>query len=113
MSAQDLAAAITLIFILGMIWLRTRMFYVSRRTAMTLHLRPAGRWYFGAALAVLVAGWFAAPVLGKALWPFPSVTPILTRVVWDLLTYYLFIVVHRALQNFGIGVFGAAEKPAG
>jgi hypothetical protein len=107
MQAQDLAAAITLIFIFGMIWLRTRMFYVSRRAALALTLQPAGRWYFAAALAVLALGWLAAPPLGHAIWPLPLVTPTVSRVAWDLLSYYLFILVHRGLQSRGIAVFAA------
>lgn len=108
MRAQDLTSIITAVFIVGMVWMRTRMHYV-RRGRGTLRLAGAGRWYFAAVLGVLAAGWFVAPPLGRAIWPAAGDSTIL-RVIWFLATYYLFIVVHRALQARRIEVFGAAES---
>jgi hypothetical protein len=110
MTPQDLSAAITAVFIIGMIWLRTRMHY-SRRRRGPLRLLPAGRMYFGAALALLAIGWFCAPVLGRSVWPAAHATATLLRVVWFLLTYYVFIVVHRAMHSRGLDVFRAAGEP--
>ena len=110
MSGRDLASAISAVFIVGMVWLRTRMHYAQRARG-TLRLKRAGRIYFTAVLAVLVAGWFAAPPLGRWLWPATGVNPTVTRVLWFLITYYVFIVVHRVLQSKHVDVFGAESQP--
>lgn len=104
MNASDIIVPFTAIFIVGMIWLRTRMQY-ARRGAAPLRLEPAGRVYFAAAIAVLAIGWFAAPLVGQALWPMTGATPTLMRVVWCLATYYIFIMVHRVLKARGTAVF--------
>jgi hypothetical protein len=109
MTPQDLSAAITAVFIIGMIWLRTRMHYSQQRRG-PLQLLASGRLYFAAAIAVLVLGWFCAPVLGRSLWPAAHATTTLLRVVWFLLTYYLFIAVHRAMHGRGVEVFGARAE---
>jgi hypothetical protein len=96
--------AITGVFIIGMIWLRTRMQY-SRPGGGSLRLERAGRIYFAAAVATLAIGWAVAPMLGRALWPGTGITPALTRVVWFLATYYVFIAVHRILKSRGTAVF--------
>ena len=111
MSGQDLASAISAVFIIGMVWLRTRMHYAQRARG-TLYLKQAGRAYFAAVLALLVAGWFAAQPLGRWLWPATAINPTVTRVLWFLATYYVFIVVHRVLQSRHIDVFGT-ETPQG
>jgi hypothetical protein len=109
MSTQDAISAVTVLFIVGMIWLRTRMQY-ARRAPGGLELRRAGKIYFAAALGVLVLGWLVAPTVGRAMWPETNVTPALMRVVWFLATYYAFILVHRALKAKGVEVFrGAAD----
>ena len=87
-----------------MIWLRTRMQY-ARRGVGALQLAPAGRLYFGSAVALLIAGWVVAPLLGRALWPGPAVTPTLMRVVWCLATYYVYILIHRVLKMRGAAVY--------
>lgn len=107
MNAQDLIVGITSLFIVGMIWLRTRMQY-TRRGAGPLQLAPAGRVYFGAAIGTLIIGWFAAPLIGEAFWPNTGATPTLMRVVWCLATYYIFIVIHRVLKSRGTEVFTRA-----
>ncbi len=108
MGAQDLTSAITAVFIIGMVWFRTRMHYLNRSG---LKLRRAGRLYFAGVLAVLVAGWFAAPPLGRSVWPAAGGDSTIMRVLWFLATYYLFIVIHRALQSRRIEVFSASERP--
>ena len=108
MRPQDLTSIITAVFIVGMVWLRTRMHYL-RRGRGTLRLVSAGRWYFASLLGVLVAGWFAAPPIGRSVWPGGGADSTILRVVWFLATYYLFILVHRALQKRQIEVFAAAE----
>jgi hypothetical protein len=104
MNAQDLIVPFTALFIVGMIWLRTRMQY-ARRGAGPLHLAPPGRIYFAAVISILFIGWFAAPLIGQALWPTTGATPTLMRVVWCLATYYVFILVHRVLKSRGTAVF--------
>ncbi|MBV8573860.1 MAG: hypothetical protein JOZ58_02315 [Acetobacteraceae bacterium] len=108
MTPQDLSAAITAVFIIGMIWLRTRMHYAQRRRG-PLRLLPAGRAYFAAALARLALGWFIAPFVGRSFWPAAHVTDTLIRVVWFLLTYYVFIIVHRAMHARGLEIFSTEE----
>jgi hypothetical protein len=105
MNAQDAIVPFTAVLMLGLIWIRTRIQY-SRAGTGPLRLQAAGRIYFGAVLAVLAVGWFAAPVLGRTFWPVPGVTPTLLRVVWCLATYYIFIVVHRMMKTRGTVVFG-------
>ncbi len=109
MRAQDLTSAITAVFIIGMVWFRTRMHYLNRSG---LRLRRAGRLYFASVLAVLAAGWFAAPPIGRSVWPGTGGDSTIMRVLWFLATYYLFIVIHRALQSRRIEVFGGSERPA-
>jgi hypothetical protein len=104
MPAQNLIVAITAVFIVGMIWLRTRMHY-ARRGGAGLRLVRAGRVYFASAVAVLAIGWLAAPWIGRMLWPSTGATPTLMRVVWFLGTYYVFILVHRLLKSRGTVIF--------
>jgi hypothetical protein len=105
MLPADLISAVTAVFIVGMVWLRTRMHYRRDRGGGRPALTRAGRIYFAVLLAVLICGWFAAPTLGRTLWPGPMTTALLTRVVWFLAAYYLFIPVHRALRSRGVEVF--------
>jgi hypothetical protein len=107
MGAQDILSAVTVLFIVGMIWLRTRTLY-TRQVRGTLQLQPAGRIYFAAAFAMLVLGWLVAPLIGRLMLPDTNVTPGLMRVIWFLATYYVFIVVHRILKVKGVAVYKAA-----
>lgn len=107
MNAQDLISAVTVLFIVGMIWLRTRMQY-ARQVRGVLQLQRAGRLYFAAAAAVLVLGWLVAPLIGRLMAPDTNVTPGLMRVIWFLATYYVFIIVHRLLKVKGVEVYKAA-----
>jgi hypothetical protein len=104
MNAQDSIVAFTSLFIVGMIWIRTRMQYMQRG-AGPLSLAPSGRVYFGAAIVLLIVGWFAAPAIGEAFWPNTGATPTLMRVVWCLVTYYVFIVIHRVIKSRGTQIF--------
>jgi hypothetical protein len=108
MDAQEAIVPFTALLMLGLIWVRTRIQY-PRTGEGPLRLQRAGQIYFGAAIALLAVGWFAAPVLGHTLWPLPGVTPTLVRVVWCLATYYIFIIVHRFMKNRGVVVFGYQE----
>ncbi|MDB6106029.1 MAG: hypothetical protein JWO52_6028 [Gammaproteobacteria bacterium] len=110
MNAQDAIVLFTALLMLGLIWVRTRVQY-SRAGAGPLRLQRAGQIYFGAVLALLAVGWFAAPVLGRTFWPVPGVTPTLMRVVWCLATYYIFIVVHRVMKTRGAAVFQPQPGP--
>jgi hypothetical protein len=112
MTLLDLSTAIAAVFIVGMIWLRTRMQYVGlarRASGHKLQLEKAGRLYFACAVALLAIGWFAAPPLGATFWPATAANPALTRVIWFLLTYYVFIIIHRVLKARGIVVFKVNE----
>jgi hypothetical protein len=110
MNTLDIICAITVLFIVAMIWLRTRMQY-SRQARGVLQLQPAGKIYFAAVIVMLLLGWLVAPAVGRALWPDTNVTPGLMRVVWFLVTYYTFILVHRVLKIRGVAVFKVAESP--
>jgi hypothetical protein len=110
MDSQYLICTVTVLFIVGMIWLRTRMQY-SRQTRGVLQLQRAGQIYFGAVIVMLLLGWLIAPVVGRAMWPDTNVTPGLMRVVWFLVTYYVFILVHRVLKTRGVAVFKVAQEP--
>ena len=107
MQTQDIISAVTVLFIVGMIWLRTRVLY-TREVRGALQLQRAGRVYFAAALVVLVLGWLVAPPIGRLVWPDANVTPLLLRVIWFLATYYVFILVHRLLKMKGVEVYRAA-----
>ena len=54
MLPADAIAVLTLAFIVGMVWLRTRMHYPRGRTKISL--TRAGRIYFAVLLAVLALG---------------------------------------------------------
>src|SRR6202047_2175294 len=105
MLSSNPICAVTLVFIVGMVWLRSRMHY--RRGRERLSLSRAGRIYFAVLLGVLVLGWLVAPPAGHALWPAAASTPTLARVVWFLATYYVFIPLHRGLRARGVEVFKA------
>ena len=107
MGTQDVISAVTVLFIVGMIWLRTRVLY-TREVRGALQLQRAGKIYFAAVAVVLVSGWLVAPLIGRLAWPDTNVTPLLTRVIWFLATYYVFIVVHRILKGKGVEVYKAA-----
>ena len=108
MTPLDVLSAATALFIVGMVWLRTRMHYP--RGSARGPLTRAGRIYFSALAAVLVLGWLAAPAAGRAIAGAAAVSPALARVVWFLATYYAFIPVHRVMRAQGGRVF--RQEPA-
>jgi hypothetical protein len=115
MTAQNVSSGLTVLLIIAMIWVRTRLQYsglIRREPGRKLQLAKAGRLYFASAIALLAIGWFAAPALGTAFWPASSPNPALSRVIWSLLSYYVFIAVHRLLKSRGTAVFKArAAEP--
>jgi hypothetical protein len=103
-------SALTALFIAAMVWLRTRMHYPlapgGRRS-----LTRAGIVYFAVLAALLAAGWFAAPPLGRRMTPSVPVAPAFARAVWCLAAYYLFILLHGALRARGVVVFRSDGSP--
>jgi hypothetical protein len=103
-AAQAIAGLITAAFIVGMVWLRTRMHYAGRGRGV-LQLQPAGRLYFAAVVLVLAAGWWLAPRLALLSGSQALANATLLRAIWFLATYYVFILVHRLLQSRNVAVF--------
>jgi hypothetical protein len=108
MAPQDLTALVAGIFILGMVWLRTRTFY-SRQRRGPIELTREGKIYFAAIVVLLIIGWLVSPALGKLVAPDMPANGTLVRVVWFLLVYYLCIPVHRVLNTKKIAVFRILE----
>ncbi len=104
----DVVCALCALFIVAMAWLRTRMLYP--RAAGERRLTAAGAVYFASLGLSLLGGWVAAPPLMRSLATAAPVPPTLARVVWFLVVYYLFIVVHRALRARGVAVFRSPER---
>lgn len=103
MLSPDAVCAVIALFIVGMVWLRTRMQYVAPRRR--LRLTRVGVLYFAGVIVLLVSGWFVAPRAARHLSALAPLTPAIARTVWFLLVYYLFIPVHRALRARGAAVF--------
>ena len=104
MFPPDVVCAVAALFIVAMVWLRTRMHYAKAARGVR-SLTRGGRLYFATLVLVLASGWFAAPPLASRLATAAPVPPILARVVWFLIAYYLFIPAHRALRARGVEVF--------
>jgi hypothetical protein len=102
---SDALCAFAGLFILGMAWLRTRLHY-SRGGPGRPRLRAAGAAYFTTLALLLLLGWFAAPLAGRAVAPAGPLIPTLARGVWFLAVYYLSIALHRGLRTRGLAVFG-------
>jgi len=96
-------SAITFLFILGMVYLRTRMHYPKGTGAR--QLTRAGALYFAALVLFLVAGYFVGPGIARAFLPGVPPAPTLGRTIWFLAGYYLFIPVHGMLKARGLPVF--------
>ena len=111
MSSGNALSAVTALFIVAMVWLRTRMHY-PRRAPGRRTLTSAGACYFAALAAAVAVGWFAAPRLARDLTSIP-VAPAFARAVWFLAAYYLFIPLHLALRARGVPVFRAGGSPEG
>ena len=99
-------SALTFLFILGMVYLRTRMHYP--KGTGTRALTAVGVGYFAALVLFLVIGYFAAPPLARSFLPGVPQTPALGRTIWFLAGYYLFIPVHGMLRARGLAVFRAS-----
>ena len=112
MLSGNAISAVAALFIVAMVWLRTRMHY-ARRAPAGRRLTAAGALYFVALVTLLVAGWFAAPRAMHALAASLPVAPAFARVVWFLAAYYLFIPVHRLLRARGLAVYRAGRSPEG
>jgi len=109
MLPPDAIAAVAALFIVAMVWLRTRMHY-PRGARTRRALTQTGALYFVALGALLVCGWFAAPPLARSLAGAAQVSPTFARVAWFLLTYYVFIPLHRLLMGRGLPVFRSLER---
>jgi hypothetical protein len=106
MLPPDAVCAFAALFIVGMVWLRTRLHYRRRGGPPPARaLTRAGWLYFVALVVLLGAGFPAAPALAARIAPSTPAAPVLARVVWFLAVYYLFIPVHRVLQARGVEVF--------
>ena len=97
--------ALALLFILAMVWLRTRLHY-AKAGAGRLKLTRAGAGDFAALLALLLAGWFAAPLLVRSL-GLALLSDSFVRAAWCLAAYLAFIPLHRLLLARGLPVFRA------
>jgi len=109
MLPPDAIAAAAALFIVVMVWLRTRMHY-PRGGRTRRGLTHAGALYFAALGVLLVCGWFAAPPLARSLASPAQVSPTFARVAWFLLSYYGFIPLHRLLKARGLPVFRSLER---
>ncbi|HEY1492372.1 MAG TPA: hypothetical protein VGF35_07070 [Steroidobacteraceae bacterium] len=103
MNAASAPGALALLFILVMVWFRTRLHY-AKASAGPLRLTRAGAGYFAALLALLAVGWFAAPVLVHSLGLAALLPASFARVAWFLAVYLGFIPLHRMLLARGIRV---------
>jgi hypothetical protein len=113
MSSGNALSAVTALFIVAMVWVRTRVHY-PRRAPERRSLTPAGACYFAALAAVIAVGWLAGPQLARALMTSLPIAPAFARAVWFLAAYYLFIPLHLALRTRGLPVFrvfGTARSP--
>jgi hypothetical protein len=108
MLPPEAVSAFAALFIVGMVWLRTRMQY-SKSAPGARALSATGVTYFAALAVLLVLGWFAAPALARDVSSPVPIAPTLARVVWFLAVYYLFIPLHRALRARGLAVFRSRE----
>lgn len=104
MLPPEAVSAFAALFIVVMVWLRTRMHY-SKSVPAARSLTAAGAMYFAALGLLLLLGWFAAPALAHQVSSPVPVAPSLARVVWFLAVYYLFIPLHRTLRSHGFAVF--------
>jgi len=108
MDSQDLTALVAGLFILGMVWLRTRTFYTRRRRGV-LKITREGQLFFGAVVVLLILGWLASPALGEIVAPAMVASGTLVRVVWFLAVYYLCIPAHRLLDSRKVALFQVLE----
>jgi hypothetical protein len=104
MFTANAPGALALLFILVMVWLRTRLRY-PRAAGAQLRLSRAGVGYFAALVVLLVAGWFVAPALVQRLGLSALLSGTFARAAWFLCIYAAFIPLHRVLMERDIPVF--------
>jgi hypothetical protein len=107
MAAATAPGALALLFILVMVWFRTRLQY-ARGDVGPLRLTRAGSGYFAALAVLLALGWFAAPLLVRHLGLAPLLSGTFARVAWFLVVYLACIPLHRGLMARGLPVFRKA-----
>src|SRR5450432_2401010 len=90
MLTANAPGALALLFILVMVWLRTRLRY-PRTPGARLRLTRAGAGYFAALVVLLVAGWFVAPALVQRLGLSALLSGTFARAAWFLCIYATFI----------------------
>jgi hypothetical protein len=112
MHASNAPGALALLFILVMVWFRTRLQY-PRVPGTRLRLTRAGAGYFAALLVLLVVGWFAAPPLVQHFGPSVSMSGTLAQAAWFLGMYAAFIALHRVLRSRNVQVFRGAAAARG
>jgi hypothetical protein len=112
MPTSSVSGVLAMVFILAMVWLRTRLRY-PRAPRTHLRLTRAGAGYFLVLLALLLLGWSGAPWLMLQLKLSALLTPALVRAAWFLVTYLAFIPLHGALISRGVPVFEATVRSAG
>src|SRR2546429_2714219 len=106
MLSSNAICAVTLAFIVGMVWLRTRMHY--RRGRERIALTRAGRIYFAVLAGVVVLGWVPAPAAGAAVLPPAPRTPPPSRAGWVFSPHFLFISLPRAVLGRRAEAFNVA-----
>ncbi len=108
MAAANAPGALALLFILVMVWLRTRLQY-ARVHAGPLRLTRAGGVYFAGLVLLLALGWLVAPLLVRYLGLAALASGTFARVAWFLVVYLTFIPLHRALMAREVPVFRAGS----
>lgn len=112
MFSSNLPGALALLFIVMMVWLRTRLRY-PRSPGAGLRLTRTGASYFVALLVLLSVGWFAAPLLVLHLGLAALLSGTLARAVWFLAVYLAFIPLHRVLISRDSPVFRQTAEAHG
>ena len=107
MLAANVPGLLALLFILAMVWLRTRLHY-PRSPGQRLRLTRSGVGYFGALVCLLAVGWLVAPALAQHFGLAPTLSASLAQTVWFVVVYATFIAVHRALKARDIAVFSTS-----
>ena len=112
MLVSNTPGALALLFILVMVWFRTRLHY-PRAPGAQLRLTRAGAGYFAALLVLLVVGWFAAPPLVQRFGLSAWLSGTLAQAAWFLGVCAAFIPLHRVLMARDIKVFRLVAARAG
>ena len=110
MLSPNVTCAVTALFIVGMVWLRTRMHY-AREARGVRALTAGGLGYFAALGLLLAGGWLVAPLLALRFGAGAPGMGTVARVLWFLASYYLFIPLHLLMKAHGVPVFRATGLP--